>query len=177
MRLDKFLKVTRIIKRRTIAKELADNGNIQINNEEKKSSYSVKAGDVLDIKYFNKNIKIRVKEVPSENLRKEDIENYELTRYEEMIKMIDLSMEYAKEMGLNPYYMYRQKHMLGNLENIGYAKEGYDITEELQTESLTQKYEAKAPKKGSTDIFAICRKVEKEENNNNEIENLGTANF
>ena len=61
---------------RTIAKELADNGNIQINNEEKKSSYSVKAGDVLDIKYFNKNIKIRVKEVPSENLRKEDIENY-----------------------------------------------------------------------------------------------------
>lgn len=35
MRLDKFLKVTRIIKRRTIAKELADNGNIQINNEEK----------------------------------------------------------------------------------------------------------------------------------------------
>ena len=76
MRLDKFLKVTRIIKRRTIAKELADNGNIQINNEETKSSYSVKAGDVLDIKYFNKNIKIRVKEVPSENLRKEDIENY-----------------------------------------------------------------------------------------------------
>ena len=76
MRLDKFLKVTRIIKRRTIAKELADNGNIQINNEEKKSSYSVKAGDVLEIKYFNKNIKIRVKEVPSENLRKEDIENY-----------------------------------------------------------------------------------------------------
>ena len=57
---------------------------------------------------------------------KEDIENYELTRYEEMIKMIDLSMEYAKEMGLNPYYMYRQKHMLGNLENIGYAKEGYE---------------------------------------------------
>ena len=48
MRLDKFLKVTRIIKRRTIAKELADNGNIQINNEEKKSSYSVKAGDILD---------------------------------------------------------------------------------------------------------------------------------
>ena len=76
MRLDKFLKVTRIIKRRTIAKELADNGNAQINNEEKKSSYSVKAGDILDIKYFNKNIKIKVKEVPNENLRKEDIENY-----------------------------------------------------------------------------------------------------
>ena len=45
-----------------------------------------------------------------------------LTQYEEMVKMIDLSMKYAKDMGLNPYYMYRQKHMLGNLENIGYAK-------------------------------------------------------
>ena len=44
-----------------------------------------------------------------------------------MIKMIDLSMEYAKEMGLNPYYMYRQKHMLGNLENIGYAKKDMNV--------------------------------------------------
>ena len=49
-----------------------------------------------------------------------------------MIKMIDLSMEYAKEMGLNPYYMYRQKHMLGNLENIGYAKEWYECIYNIQ---------------------------------------------
>ena len=42
MRLDKFLKVTRIIKRRTVAKELADNGNIAVNGEQKKSSYDVK---------------------------------------------------------------------------------------------------------------------------------------
>lgn len=76
MRLDKFLKITRIIKRRTIAKELADNGNIKVDDEEKKSSYSVKAGDILDIKYFNKNIKVKIIEVPKENLRKEDIENY-----------------------------------------------------------------------------------------------------
>lgn len=76
MRLDKFLKVTRIIKRRTVAKELADNGNIKVNGEEKKSSYAVKMDDVLDIKFFNKNIKIRVKGVPSENLRKDDIEQY-----------------------------------------------------------------------------------------------------
>ena len=41
-------------------------------------------------------------------------------------------MEYAKEMGLNPYYMYRQKHMLGNLENIGYAKEGYECIYNIQ---------------------------------------------
>ena len=76
MRLDKFLKVTRIIKRRTVAKELADNGNIKGKEKEKKSSYAVKMDDILDIKFFNKNIKIRVKDVPSENLRKDDIEQY-----------------------------------------------------------------------------------------------------
>ena len=54
MRLDKFLKITRIIKRRTVAKELADNGNISINGEEKKSSYSVKKGDILDIRILIK---------------------------------------------------------------------------------------------------------------------------
>ncbi|MBC6004399.1 MAG: coproporphyrinogen dehydrogenase HemZ [Paeniclostridium sordellii] len=63
---------------------------------------------------------------------KENLDKYELTRYEEMIKMIDLSMEYAKDMGLNPYYMYRQKHMLGNLENIGYAKEGFECIYNIQ---------------------------------------------
>ena len=63
---------------------------------------------------------------------KEKMDEYVLTQYEEMVKMIDLSMEYAKEMNLNPYYMYRQKQMLGNLENIGYAKEGYECIYNLQ---------------------------------------------
>ena len=69
MRLDKFLKITRIIKRRTVAKELADNGNISVN-------YSVKKGDILDIKYFNKNIKVRIKELPPENLKKDFINEF-----------------------------------------------------------------------------------------------------
>ena len=76
MRLDKYLKVSRIIKRRTIAKELADNGNISVLGDEKKSSYSVKKGDVLEIKYFNKNIKVKIKELPPENLKKDYIEDY-----------------------------------------------------------------------------------------------------
>ena len=63
---------------------------------------------------------------------KEKMDEYVLTQYEEMVKMIDLSMEYAKEMNLNPYYMYRQKQMLGNLENIGYAKEGYECIYNIQ---------------------------------------------
>lgn len=63
---------------------------------------------------------------------KENLEDYELAQYEEMVKMINLAKEYAKDMGLNPYYMYRQKHMLGNLENIGYAKEGYECIYNIQ---------------------------------------------
>ena len=63
---------------------------------------------------------------------KEKMDEYVLTQYEEMVKMIDLSMEFAKDMNLNPYYMYRQKQMLGNLENIGYAKEGYECIYNMQ---------------------------------------------
>ena len=63
---------------------------------------------------------------------KENLQDYELAQYEEMVKMISLAKEYAKDMGLNPYYMYRQKHMLGNLENIGYAKEGYECIYNMQ---------------------------------------------
>ena len=76
MRLDKFLKITRVIKRRTVAKELADNGNIIVDGDAKKSSYSVKKGDILEIKYINKNIKVKIKELPPETLRKELIEEY-----------------------------------------------------------------------------------------------------
>ncbi|MDR1773942.1 MAG: coproporphyrinogen dehydrogenase HemZ [Clostridioides sp.] len=55
-----------------------------------------------------------------------------LKKDEEIIQMIDLSMKYADEMGLKPYYMYRQKHMVGNLENIGYSKEGYECIYNIQ---------------------------------------------
>ncbi|WP_099187785.1 coproporphyrinogen dehydrogenase HemZ [Tepidibacter mesophilus] len=69
----------------------------------------------------------------------ENIDDYEFSHYMDMVKMIDMSMEYAYKMNLIPYYMYRQKHMLGNLENIGYAKKGFEciyniqIMEEKQT--------------------------------------------
>ena len=73
----KFLKITRVIKRRTVAKELADNGNISVNGEEKKSSYSVKKGDVSGYKNtLIKNIKVRIKELPPENLKKDSIDEF-----------------------------------------------------------------------------------------------------
>ncbi|MCI3028730.1 RNA-binding S4 domain-containing protein [Desemzia sp. C1] len=60
MRLDKFLKVSRIIKRRTIAKEVADKGRIQINGTVAKSSSTVKEGDELTIAFGNRTLVIRI---------------------------------------------------------------------------------------------------------------------
>lgn len=77
MRLDKFLKVTRVIKRRTIAQELCDAGNVKVNGEAKKSSYAVKVGDILEIKYFNNNLKVKILNVPlKDSLKKEEIEEF-----------------------------------------------------------------------------------------------------
>ncbi|MFD0897146.1 RNA-binding S4 domain-containing protein [Loigolactobacillus binensis] len=61
MRLDKFLKVSRIIKRRTVAKEIADKGRILINDKVAKSSTDVAVGDVVTIKFGNKTLTVKVK--------------------------------------------------------------------------------------------------------------------
>lgn len=60
MRLDKFLKVSRLIKRRTVAKEVADKGRINVNNQVAKSSTNVKVGDTLHIHFGNKTLEIKV---------------------------------------------------------------------------------------------------------------------
>ncbi|CAM3142619.1 RNA-binding S4 domain-containing protein [Streptobacillus felis] len=76
MRLDKFLKVTRVVKRRTIANELCDSGNVKVNGDVKKALYSVKEGDKIDIKFYNRNFVVNVLKLPPESLRKEDIDSY-----------------------------------------------------------------------------------------------------
>jgi ribosomal 50S subunit-recycling heat shock protein len=73
MRLDKFLKVTRIIKRRTVANEVADNGRVLVNGKQSKPSYDVKKGDIIEIKFGDKISKIEVIEIP-ENAMKNKIE-------------------------------------------------------------------------------------------------------
>ncbi|WP_367297820.1 RNA-binding S4 domain-containing protein [Loigolactobacillus coryniformis] len=60
MRLDKFLKVSRIIKRRTVAKEIADKGRILINDKVAKSSTDVSVGDIITIKFGNKTLTVKV---------------------------------------------------------------------------------------------------------------------
>lgn len=60
MRVDKFLKVSRIIKRRSVAKEIADKGRIEVNGKTAKSSTNVDVGDTMDITFGNKVLSVRV---------------------------------------------------------------------------------------------------------------------
>lgn len=71
MRLDKWLKVSRLIKRRTVANEACDNARVTANGRSVKASYDVKAGDVLEIRFGEKAVKIEVLAV-SEVVRKDD---------------------------------------------------------------------------------------------------------
>ena len=60
MRIDKYLKVSRLIKRRTVANEVADAGRIEVNGKPVKASYAVKVGDVVEITFGNRPVKVRV---------------------------------------------------------------------------------------------------------------------
>lgn len=64
MRIDKFLKVSKVIKRRTIANEAADNGRIIVNGKVIKPSYEVKLGDIVEIKFGDKISKFEIIEIP-----------------------------------------------------------------------------------------------------------------
>lgn len=71
MRLDKYLKVSRLIKRRTVANEACDAGKITVNDKVARASYGVKVGDVIEITLGSKSVKVKVTEV-KEVVRKED---------------------------------------------------------------------------------------------------------
>jgi len=78
MRLDKYLKVSRLIKRRTVANEACDAGRVFINDKPAKASTNVKVGDVLTISFGNKEVKIEILDI-SETVRKEEAK--EMFRY------------------------------------------------------------------------------------------------
>lgn len=71
MRLDKYLKVSRLIKRRTVANEACDAGRVSINGKVAKASVDVKVGDVIEIQFGNKNVKVEVTEI-LESTKKDD---------------------------------------------------------------------------------------------------------
>lgn len=71
MRLDKYLKVSRLIKRRTVANEACDAGKILVNDKIARASYDVKVGDVIQIQMGQKELKVQVEQV-SDVMRKEE---------------------------------------------------------------------------------------------------------
>ncbi len=71
MRLDKFLKVSRLIKRRTVANEACDNCRISVNGRVVKASYDVKVGDKIEISMGARTVAVEVLEV-ADNVRKDD---------------------------------------------------------------------------------------------------------
>lgn len=78
MRLDKYLKVSRLIKRRTVANEACDAGRVLVNDRPAKASVNVKAGDVIEIQFGTSSVKVEVLDV-QETVKKDDAK--ELYRY------------------------------------------------------------------------------------------------
>lgn len=78
MRLDKFLKVSRLIKRRTVANEACDAGRVMLNGKPAKASVNVKAGDIIEIGFGSKAVRVEVLDV-AETTKKDEAK--ELYRY------------------------------------------------------------------------------------------------
>ena len=78
MRIDKFLKVSRLVKRRPIAKEMDDQGRIKVNDHVVKSSYGVKIGDIIEVGYGSKQVKAKVCAIKETTKKAEASELYEL---------------------------------------------------------------------------------------------------
>ena len=74
MRLDKFLKVSRLIKRRTVAKDASNDEKVTVNGKIAKPSYDVKIGDIIEVSYFKTIVKVKVKELINSS-KKEDAES------------------------------------------------------------------------------------------------------
>ena len=68
MRLDKFLKVSRLIKRRTVANEVSDMGRVYVNGNPAKPAKQIKDNDIITIEYANRTVKARVLKVPTGNV-------------------------------------------------------------------------------------------------------------
>ncbi len=78
MRLDKFLKVSRIIKRRTVANDACDNAHVTVNGRPAKASYDVKSGDILEVTFGTRTLKVEVLDVKDHVLKDEATSLYKV---------------------------------------------------------------------------------------------------
>lgn len=84
MRLDKYLKVSRIIKRRTVAKEACEGGRVSINGKVAKPSTDVKEEDIIEIRYASKVLKAKILNISTHVLKEEAKQMYEVISGEEI---------------------------------------------------------------------------------------------
>lgn len=80
MRLDKFLKVSRIIKRRTLAKEVCDQGRVSINGRTAKASGTVAVGDEVTVRFGQKELTVRVNQLKETTRKEEALDMYTVVR-------------------------------------------------------------------------------------------------
>ena len=78
MRLDKYLKVSRIIKRRTVANEACDTAHVEVNGRQAKASYDVKEGDVIAVTYGERTLRFRVLDVREHSAKADAASMYEV---------------------------------------------------------------------------------------------------
>lgn len=78
MRLDKYLKVSRIIKRRTVANEACDSGHVSLNGKPAKASSEVRIGDIIEIRYGSRTLKVRVAAITESTKKADAAEMYEV---------------------------------------------------------------------------------------------------
>ena len=78
MRLDKYLKVSRIIKRRTVANNACDSEHVKVNGRDAKASYDVKVGDIIEISFGERILRVKVKDIKEHTLKNDASELYEV---------------------------------------------------------------------------------------------------
>lgn len=84
MRLDKFLKVSRLIKRRTMAKEVSDQGRIAVNGVPAKASTNVKEGDELTIRFGQRIVTVKIERIQETSRKEEAAEMYQIIKEERL---------------------------------------------------------------------------------------------
>lgn len=84
MRLDKFLKVSRVIKRRTVANEACDGGHVKVNDKAAKASYDVKENDIVEISFGQRVLRFRVLDVREHALKADATSMYEILQDEKV---------------------------------------------------------------------------------------------
>ena len=78
MRLDKYLKVSRLIKRRTVANEACDASRVSVNGRDAKASYDVKVGDIITVTFGSRKVSIRVLDIRETTKKTESVGMYEI---------------------------------------------------------------------------------------------------